>query len=148
MLKSEFLEEVAKEARALKENATKKELSRLNLKVLDPIDPEACIYGQMTGGCANSRSKYLISVCCTKMTDSGYGDINPVDLYDEGRNRWVDIRPHINGETDINRMFPDLSPNTRVYSYLSMIETYICMKDAKNKNLIEFLKGEREDLSL
>jgi hypothetical protein len=32
--------------------------------------------------------------------------------------------------------------------YISMIETYIATPDAKNKNLIDYLKGNRNDLVL
>lgn len=61
--KKQFLEDVAKEARALRKHATKKELELLNFETFDGGDVKKCIYGQMTGDCDSDRASELIQLC-------------------------------------------------------------------------------------
>lgn len=131
--KKQFLEEVEKEAIALKENATVAEISELNFDMLDPQLPLKCIYGQIADGCRSDRAIELIRKCCQRYVK------NPMDNDEAQSKGFRGIRNLINGENN---------PEPNTYSYLSSIETYILLPDAKNKNLIDFIKGEKEKLVL
>lgn len=112
--KKQFLEDVKKEARALRKHATPEELVRLDFDTLKPNDIFCCVYGQMTGHCDGVRASELIKNC------------SPVF---------------------INACDGSLENKFETFHY-SPIEQYIMEDDAKNKNLIAFLKGERKDLVL
>lgn len=133
--KKQFLVDVAKEARALKKIATKKEIERLDAATLSPTSSTQCVYGQMTGNCVSERSIKLISYCCKRFIDLSYVDA----IEQQG---FMAIREHINGAK---------MPATRILAnmgWLSSIESYISLPNAKNKNLIAYLKDERKDLVL
>lgn len=55
----EFVKMVRKEIKALKFNATKRELNKLNFDEFDHTSKFNCIYGQMTGHCRSKRAKEL-----------------------------------------------------------------------------------------
>lgn len=128
--KKQFLEDVAKEARALKRHATKEELSWLNVKTFDPKDEELCIYGQITGMCRSKRAVELMTVCAKRFFKNIV--YNAIDIGDN-------ILDEVNGKK---------SHEPESMDFVSAIETYIATPDAKNKNLIAFLKDERKDLVL
>lgn len=147
MKKSEFLEEVAKEARAIKKHASLEQRMQLNFEKLNPNSPGDCIYGQMLGSCESKRAKKLIDKCCTRMFDHiDQERASPMDLI-EGNN-FSSFKKAINGEYDENVFWDFRYYLSRDYRYLSMVEGYIAMKGAKNQNLIDFLQEKREDLVL
>lgn len=114
--KKQFLEDVAKEARALKKHATKEEKEKLDFSNLWPNDVTLCVYGQMTGYCDSPRATELIKACTKKFFFDSHNGFAYTDEFSE---------------------------------YLwSPLERYITHDDAQNKNLIDFLKGERKDLVL
>lgn len=143
--KKQFIEDVKKEARALKENATKEETSRLDFDDLDPNSPTRCVYGQMTGSCQNDRAVDLIKKCCVRVIH------NCIDDFDGAPRPMSVISKHVNGKVpeDFRDNRHDSSNNIfESITYLSPLETYIASPFGKNANLIAYLKGERNDLVL
>lgn len=137
--KKQFIEDVKKEARALKETATAEELERLDMSKFDPEHQRKCIYGLATGNCRSHRAIELITKCCPRFVHSQA-------LYriscekKEGSVEAFSIVPEfINGEK---------WEGEKNLAYVSTIETYIYLPEAKNKNLIDYLKGNRNDLVL
>lgn len=124
---------VIQEAKALKKNATKKELERLNFKNLISTHHEACIYGQMTESCFSDRAFELIKKCTKKMI---VGRIN------SGR-----------GGTSVLEECTSVAINKKSRSnYFSPIEMFIAQKEnsenGNNKRLIDYLTGTKKELDL
>ncbi len=133
--KKKFLEDVAKEARAIKKHATEKEILNLSFENLNVASFNNCIYGQMTGDCTKQRGVELIETCCKR-----YVDLDSITrIRWEG---WKAISRKINGTKPPSKRYPG------TIKFLSSIEAYIAMPTAKNENLIAYLKGERKDLVL
>ena len=153
MKKEDFLKAVEHEVKTLKKLATKEELKNLNLGNFNPQIPEKCIYGQMTGHCASKRAKVLMDNACIIVTN-----INE-DEDDGGTDKLEDksyssIKKFINGK-NTGQGWKDKGGNTDIFSgtsrnyrHLSALEAYICLKGAKIKNIVSFLKGESETLAL
>lgn len=110
---------VIEEATKLKQHATKEELNNLNFETFHPNTPHRCIYGQMAEECRSDRSLELLNKCTVPYSTS-------LDKYND----------------EVERDFKGR------YSGFSPIEFYICRWNAKNKTLIDFLKGERETLTV
>lgn len=111
-------EDVRKEAEALRIHATKEELSRLDIEMLDPSNIYLCVYGMCTGNCESPRASELIKKCA------------PI---------------FISSESDPDYM--KTVTEFRGYHW-SPIEYYIGYPEANNTNLITFLRGETETLEL
>lgn len=133
-----LIDDVKKEAAALKVHATKEELGRLDFKRLYPSERGGCIYGSMAFDCDSERAVELISKCaCRYIADNSFNHIAI-----EGFER---ISEYVNGT-----VVDDLS-NKRHGSdiaHYSAIEAYILLPEAKNANLIAYLKSETETLDL
>lgn len=95
------------------------ERANLDFKTFDSGDPSFCIYGQMTGDCRSKRSLELLNKCTVPYSGS---------LVWLNKNVKDDFKGY--------------------YSGYSPIEFYICQRGAKNKTLIDFLKGNRETLTI
>lgn len=135
-LKSQFLADVAKEAKALKKNATKDELENLSINLLNPLSFNSCIYGQMTGYCNSTRALTLIQGCCPRFFTT--------DNINQGMSM-TGVKKAVNGK----KVGEFKNGRNRYYmSHFSAIETYILTKDAKNANLIAFLRDETKELNL
>lgn len=126
--------DVKKEAEALQMHATSEERERLCFELLDYSDKRRCVYGLMTGDCFSERAAELINTCAITHFDllpesvdeiSGYIVDKPEDFIDKRTSASV------------------FSPYT-----FSAIEAYICLPEAKDANLIAFLRGETNDLDL
>lgn len=143
--KKQFLEDVKKEAEALKKHATDEELSRLNFNYLKPEGSSSCIYGQLTFNCRSPRASELIFKCCER-----YVDMPPEDSVYELPVDFDEMRRYINGQQVKGVSSAESFRETRrqTIMHFSSIEAYIMMPDAQNKNLIDFLKGTRKDLVL
>lgn len=146
--KKEFLKDVAHEINQLKNNATKEELTRLDFSTLNPNKAPLCIYGQITGSCENKRTKELMNKSCIRVV---HGELNGEDIgltsglfATRTRETFRDIKKFINGSNE-SQMWDE---DDRNYSYLSSLETYILLKGAKNKHIIDYLQGKVETLSL
>lgn len=72
MKKSDFLKLVQIELDAIKINATKKEINKLNIKIFNHLDSDCCIYGQMTGSCISNRAKIIYTKLYKSITDSSF----------------------------------------------------------------------------
>lgn len=138
--KKQFLEDVAKEAKALKEHATNRELSNLDFESFDPGNPNECIYGQMTGICTSPRAHELIANCCIRLVDN--------EKYDDS-DGFETIAESINGEVEsVEQLNEKRDKSGCALLYVSTLEAYIMYEGADNENLIAYLKGERKDLVL
>lgn len=131
-------EDVRKEAEALRVHATKEERERLDFCKLNPRREDRCIYGQMCQSCHSVRAVSLIQVCTPRF----FRDERFTRIAYEGFNG---IQKRVNGESVVN-FIEDRS--NELIGHFSAIEAYILLPEAKNANLISFLKGETDNLEL
>lgn len=133
-------EDVTKEAQALRVHATKEERERLSLDDLNPSTVTKCIYGLMTGNCFSMRAATLIQKCCKRfftgkaLPDFGE-DHTDMDRINIGVNGIV-VQNFIKARTGVND------------PHYSAIEAYILLPEARNANLIAYLRGETDTLEL
>jgi len=117
MVNKKLKQDYIQEAYNLKQAAKKNELKKLKFKTLDETSPDHCIYGQMTGSSVSARANFLISQCCTKVYNCN----------------------------QLKRV--NLSAGLRRDLYFSPIEMALfTMTEEEKKNLINFLKGNQDDL--
>lgn len=135
--KAQFLEDVRAEVVALRENATKEELSELSVGLLSSNDTRKCIYGQMTGDCYSERADALLDKCAVRVMQAG------TEL--SGRVAESSMIANANGPNDGH--FKNRSTLDAV-TYFSALEAYIALQGAKNANVISYLRGETETLEL
>lgn len=144
--KKQFIEDVKKEARALRRHATKREISQLSFEDLSPSSKYRCVYGLMTGNCFSERAAELIHACCKRYfissTEDGDSIGDSAELGKVTRNVNGKKVPGVENATDLC-----IHRNHWTF-HLSSIEAYIMQPSAKNKNLIDYLKGNRNDLVL
>ena len=140
MKKQDFLEEVRREIKAIKEHATLEEINLLDINYLNATSPEYCIYGQLTGSCESLRAKTLMQKGCVRVVNTTGSNL----AFDIEGSTFQNIKKYING------LFKGKGwgGRSRNYSYLSALECYIMLKGAKNANIIAYLKGEKETLNL
>jgi len=150
MKKSEFLKDVKHEIDMLKKHATKEELSKLDFYKFNYKSGFQCIYGQMTGTCESKRAEELMGKSCIRVFES------PSGVSSLGESSFNEIKKHINGENKNQTWNVDGLGNhwltgekkLRNYKHLSALEGYICLKGAKVNNIIRYLKGESDKLTL
>jgi hypothetical protein len=138
--KKQFIEDVKKEARALRENATPAELDNIDIKKFDPEHQRRCIYGLATGNCRSERAIELIETCCPRFVSSEALYKISVAKYDGEREAFSIVRDFVNGVK--------WEGDKASLKYVSTIEAYIYLPEAQNANLIAYLKGETNDLVL
>jgi len=114
-------EEAVKEATALKQHATKNELKKLNFQTLDPGERHNCIYGQMTGDCHSARALTLLNLCAIPFSST-----------------IITYRMTVESSFSDDIYFRSFSP----------IEFYISQKGANAEVLIQFLKGDKETITV
>lgn len=136
--RASFLKDVEHEIRALKQNASRSELRKLDFYRLDPSSKSRCIYGQLSGSCDNERAKELMDSSCIRVMNlpEGEVDANGKDIDDP--------RFTINGEYSGQTWKPSMW-GSRTYSYLSVLEAYIATKNANNKGILVWLRGETDN---
>jgi hypothetical protein len=146
--KAQLFEDVAREATLLKETATQIELQRISFYDLDPRYYTKCIYGQMTGDCFSDRAAYLIFNCCPRYFRSHSDDDDIIE--DVTKSKAAKLEKFVNGESvpGVKDSFGLKQIRSHGDCHYSAIETYIMQPYAKNKNLIDFLRGRRGDLVL
>jgi len=138
--KEQFMTDLMHEINTLKTLSTDVERSRLNFNDFDPENPTRCIYGQMTGDCRSARAKELIDSCCIRVIDTKARNIRAGQSVD-------DIEDLINGGYS-GQMWGDDGSRKR-WIHLSSLEGFIQLKDdAKNSEIIAYIKGELKGLSL
>lgn len=150
MKKQDFLSAVEHEVRSLKEHATESELKNLNFDTLNYDDMEQCIYGQMTGDCSSVRAKELMDKSCIIVTNDKFVGANTI-----GGETYAELKTFINGKNegqgwndDGGRKGTILFAGSRNFRHLSALEAYICLKEAKKKNIVNFLRGDVDTLKL
>lgn len=122
---------VLKEATALRQQATKEELGKLDLNWFDAGSAYSCIYGQMTDSCNSERAQELIVNCCERIykTDGGYGAFGRITESSLGES-----------PKKLEKYYD------RLDYYCSPIEKYILTlgkenEEYGNKSLISYLKA-------
>lgn len=76
-------EAALKEALAIRQHATQKEIRNLAKSRLQTTQVDGCIYGQMTGNCSNIRAKELLSQCAPVCIDTDNSNEYSVsDIFD------------------------------------------------------------------
>ncbi len=143
MKKKEFIAAVEHEVKTLKEFATKEELKNLDLDYFDPTHKQKCIYGQMTGTCTSRRAKELMDQTCILVTNGKNSGTREFK-----KENYSNVKRFINGANTGQGWIIKEDDVYRNVAYLSALEAYICLKDAKTKHIIEFLRGEVETLKL
>ena len=139
--KKQFLQEVTDEIENIKLYATDEEKQKLDFDTFDPDYLTTCIYGQLTGYCESDRAIKLIRKCCKR-----YFNFEETDLfYLINNSTFKDVIMEINGIE-----MPDdfILDDRRNYEYHSLLEGFIRLKNANNKNIISYIKGEKEKLVL
>lgn len=138
--KKQFLQDVSSEASLLKNYATEEEVAKLDFDRLRFDNRRSCIYGQMTGDCRSIRAQILLASCCKRfVANSDLLIPHPSNWNPDKRPSFNKIKEFVNGTTQDR-------PDTVIY--LSSIETYIALKGAKPKELIDYLKGTTDTLTL
>jgi hypothetical protein len=135
--RQDLVADVIKEANAIKANATKQEIDRLDFNEFDPFSLRNCIYGKMTGNCFCIRAADLIELCTPRFFKSGVAS--------RRHRTFDDIKEYVNGEK-VKDFFKNRTETCG--AHFSAIEAYIILEDANNKNLIDFIKGQTEILQL
>lgn len=136
----QFKEDVRKEAEALRVHATGEEREKLDIEELRPSNISHCIYGQMTGNCYSLRAAALISQCCVRYFRK---EIMP-DFF-KHNTTLENIQKGVNGMS----VKDFIEHRTRCDEvHFSAIEAYILLPEARNANLIAYLKGETDTLEL
>lgn len=139
MKKAEFLKDVVHEIEMLKLHATEEEKSRLDFDMFDPESVYRCIYGQLTGNCENKRAHTLMDKACKRVWNVQSALGTDILL---GKN-FKEVNNFINGEYD-----EQMWGYSRSFTHLSALEGYIALKGAKNKQIIQYIKGEIDTLKL
>lgn len=137
-------EDVRKEAEALRVHATQEELGRLNLSDFCPSSHYGCIYGMCTGDCHSVRAAELIEKCCVRYFHNKGEDTGGFTaIAHEG---FDGLAKRVNG-TSVDE-FVATRVNYGAVPHFSAIEAYILLPEARNANLISYLRGETETLEL
>jgi len=137
--KSEWLLEVREEIENIKKHATIRQIGKLDFDSFDASEPALCIYGQMTGNCFNMPAFKLIKKCCVRyhLEDGSCG-------YNFSR-----IKNYINGTKQKPLSECDRKYNDRIHNrHYSALEAYITFGEAKNEEVLAYIKGETETLEL
>lgn len=137
-------EDVRKEAEALRVHATKRELGRLNFQELDVLSKRSCIYGQMTGDCFSNRAANLIYSCTPRYFTA---EVMVSDDDDRAEITVDSLLSHVNG-SKVKGFKNERTDFEIEGTHYSAIEAYILLPEARNENLIAFLRGETETLTL
>lgn len=117
MKKSRFLKEVMDEIQNIKDKATKEEISNLDFDRLDIMHNLKCIYGQMTGSCHSERAR----------------EITPKEYPSVASSR---------NEESFTTLKKEDTFNKKAHKRFTALEVYITIKNANNKGVIAYLKGE------
>lgn len=113
---------VKQEAYNIKLHATESEKDRLHFSSLDPTLRKACVYGLMTGDCFSEMAANLLNLCALEC-------VNEIDREEP----FQIVRKEV--FTDSRQFF-------------SPLEYYINQEDADNEQLIKYIKGQTDTLTL
>ena len=142
LLKKDTMKEIV----ALRKHATKEELEKLSLTLLDPDNKYNCIYGQITGDCTSERASELIMKSCKRYFTGRKFPMNRTFSYCLEDNEAINA---VNGtEIPYVKTVEDMRKDRIMLTHFSSIETYILLKNANLKGVIEYLRGETDTLEL
>jgi len=116
----QYLKAVRKEILNLKKHASKKDLKNLDFESFDPKGVGNCIYGKMYGYCRSGSAMTMINKCCHKHSVK-----TPTDRKEFGKKE--DIMEYRT-------------------THISMLEAYIIDYPQHNKQILQYLRGERKTL--
>jgi len=116
---TEYLGAVKKEIINIKTYATAGAINNLDFDTLRPHNTRKCIYGQMYGHCRRYDAVKLIQKCCYKYSIEG--------------NQFLDLNDIVK-----KNKITELATN----SYFSLLENYITIYPAQNKQILAYLRGE------
>ena len=137
--KKQFLDEVKQEIENIKFYATDKEKQKLDFDTFDPDKTNFCVYGQLTGHCEYTKAIKLIRKCCKRYFHFKENYFFADDVF-----TFKNIKESVNGD----KMPDDFKNNKRNYRYHSLLEGFIKLKNANNKNIISYIKGKTTKLFL
>lgn len=89
--KQYLIERVVEEATALKQFATKEELSKIDADIIDPFHTDLCIYGQMTGDCHSERASHLFHACAVKGISKSIMNCDELPPLDDHELRFTEL---------------------------------------------------------
>lgn len=128
MKKKDFLLEVKKELDYIKLHATDEEKSKLDFSTFDHSFGTNCIYGQMTGKCDSRRAR---------------------ELYTKTFNRIGGQNFSINPRLKFNEMLMVGGDGyTALEKYLFLVATPNDNKSKKHKEIIDYIKGNLEEIKI
>lgn len=126
-----ILDAVIQEVNSIKEHATANQINKLRIELLNPNNINKCIYGLMCGGCYSNEANELIKVC---KPDVSFYTVN--DETETCLARPVGFSGYLDsGGSDYRDSF-------------TALEWYISKHRDNNPNIIAYLKGETETLTL
>ena len=137
--KKQFLDEITQEIENIKKFATDKEKQKLDFDTFNADIPSFCVYGQLTGDCESDRAIKLIRKCCKR-----YFNFSKYGLNVEDEFTFKDIKESVNGD----KMPDNFKIKYRNYEYHSLLEGFIKLKNANNKNILSYIKGKTTKLVL
>lgn len=141
----EFLKDVKHEVEMLKLHTTAEEKARLNINEFGAANFFRCIYGLLTGSCATIRAKELMDLACIRVMDTTSGSL------DVSNKNVSEIEKLVNGQYE-GQTWGEYDDDTEIYvrkfKYLSVLEGYICTKNARVAEIISYIKGETQTLEL
>lgn len=138
----QFLQDVKAEADALRQHATAYEVAKLNFETLDSSKSSRCIYGQMTDYCYSQRAAELIQQCTPR-----YFRGTAILGNHENRKSITDIIAATNSKR-VKNFVSSRQNGFSPEAHFSAIEAYIGWNLANNADLIAYLKGETDTLTL
>lgn len=131
----QFKADVISECVALKRHATPEEIDKLRGAIIEPTDPEECIYGTMTGNCTSLRAIDLIYNCSTMRAT--------------GSNGGMVYLSNITGLGDIIKGRARMESRIQGYMpHMTALECYIHYTDAKIESILSFLTDQTQTLEL
>ena len=123
MTKRQFHQKVLEEAYHLRDNTTEGEKAKLIYEKFSPIKINSCIYGLMTG---YSLSKRAIELFPKELLSIGYTTFEDWIKWEKKNIRVFDGRT----------------------KFFTPLEVYTCLKDAKVREIFQFIKKESNALAL
>lgn len=139
----QFLEDVKKEADAIKKNATNQEIAMLDIEELNHRNSYSCIYGQMTGFCYSERAANLIKQCTPRYFTQG-----AIAGMDEYTAKGIEEIINAANGNDIEYFVVSRIEGYSIFTHFSAIEAYIGWGLANNAGLIDYIQGKTDTLTL
>ena len=150
--KTEFLQAVEAEVRAIKLHAKTYEIGRL-LSKFNGDSQTKCVYGQLTGNCESPRAKELMELSCQRVVATELNSKRRLRFVSSffkaaiHRKTFTALKDFVRPAGTGLKMW-DEHRGERNYNYLSALETYILMDKSNDTSIINYLKGTSDSLNL